>query len=321
MRGVWGADCPPSSHKCLRTFLMKRTAVTAHIDYLTKSYHATKRPDDIVPQIGGLKIEKELGKVRMYSHGYLLKCGGYLLCNTDDKQGSLLELSGEPVAYLRDNDKLTDKKLLKILREYSDIGRQTTRIDYCWNIPSSDYNPLQTVEEYAKKEYIMNFKGKPRIRAEIDPETGKPDPRGSTVYYGADTSPNRVTVYDKAYQMGLAGEALKRVLGGLTRVEIRIREEYAGLLVSDMHKHGVERAAQSKLKNLLDFPKLKWWQMIFNEAHVELSTKGKTEAQALKFLVRTVKPFVDRNMEKDLQFREQLLAYISEWANEIARME
>lgn len=299
---------------------MKKPRITAHLDYFTKSYHATKRPDDIVPQIGGLKVEKELGKVRLYSHGYQLKCGGFLLCNTDDKQGSLLELSGDPLAYLRDVDKLTDRALLKMAREFSDIGRKTTRIDYCWNVPSDLYNPLQTLEEYAKGEYVMNFKTPPRIRAEIDRKTGKPIPKGSTVYFGSDTSPNRVTVYDKAHEMGLAGEALNSVLGGLTRVEIRIREEYASLLMSDMQKYGIARAAQSKLKNLLDFPKLAWWQMLFTEVHAELSTKGKTEAQALKFLVKTIDPFIQKNIH-DPVFAEQLLALIGKWANVIARDE
>lgn len=280
------------------------SGITSHLDYYVKSYEAAKRPEEIIYQFGGWRVQKELGKVRQYERGYLLYCGGYLLLSQDEKQGSLLELGGKALASLRNEGESDIETLLQ--GAVSDLGRKTTRIDYCWNIPGKDITPRQTLVEWGKKRRTTLQRTKPTIYAEYDDEKRDISDGGMSIYYGSKDSDNRVIVYDKAAEMGVLAQAL-------TRVELRVRHEYASLLVQDMLKHQPLPAAQQKLKSTLDFPKLKWWQKMYTGDIIELSPKKANTPNALGYLINTVDAFMRKNIY-DQEFREELLEMMGQWA-------
>lgn len=278
--------------------------LTSHLDYYVKSFEAAKEPEEVICQFGGWRVQKELGKVRQYERGFLLYCGGYLLLSRDEKQGSLLELGGKALASLRKEGE-SDLEIL-MSGAVSDLGRKTTRIDYCWNIPGRENNPQQTLKEWGKKRKTTLIRSKPTIYAQYDDEKRDIAETGMSIYYGSKDSDNRIIVYDKAAEMGVLAEAL-------TRVELRVRHEYASLLVQDMLKHDPLPAAQQKLKSTLDFPKLKWWQKLYTGDIIELSPKRAASPNAIGYLQNTIDAFVRNNIQ-DQEFREELLAMMSVWA-------
>lgn len=280
-------------------------ATTCNMDWYTKSFRATLKPENIIPQENGWKVVKELGKIRQYPHGYLLSCGGYLLLSSDEKQGSMLELSGDPLAALRGWG-LTDDEIIAEISK-SEYGNKTTRIDYCWNVPGKDINPKITLDAWNKKQRVTRIKTQPEVRAKIDPETGELDPKGMTVYYGSEKAPQRVTVYDKAFEMGLLGKAL-------TRVEMRLRSPYSQLLVIDAVKHDIMSVAQAKLRKVLDFPSLDWWQAMYTDYLLELSPHKPKSPNAIPYLKSTVDAFISKNIS-DPDFANVLVDLMGKWAS------
>lgn len=284
-------------------------SITSHLDYVTRSYAPTIHPDELLPNIPTFKIKKERGGARQYDAVFELENGGLLLTSDDSKQGSLLELSGQPLAAIRDAG--TDDDALLAALEHDKVWK-TTRIDYCWNIPNPEATVWATVQEWYNNRKKTRIASKPDFHGSIG-ESGIDD-AGQTVYYGSPQSPNRVAVYDKATQMRKLGEAL-------TRVELRARGEYAQNWKQDMVKHGALVAAQYKLKKTLDFPELEWWQEMYTGDIINLSPRTSKAANATKYLVNTVHPMVMKNID-DAEFIERLAEYMVIWSQAIAdRME
>lgn len=283
--------------------------ITSHLDYLVKSFQPCSDPEKLLPNYGGWKITKELGKVRQYSDGYLLECGGLLLLSMDEQQGSLVELSGEPLGKLRETGE-TDLKILTALA--APESKRTTRIDYAWNLDHPDITVQDTLKEWNKKRFTTRMRQEPIIYATNDKKDGMSQ-RGMTVYYGSKLAPHRVIVYDKAAELQLLNQAL-------LRVELRVRAPQAPFLADDMKKHGVLTAAQYKLRQTLDFPKLKWWQELYTGEVVQLSKYKPGAKNALNFLANTMDPFIMNNIE-DRAFRVELENLIGKWAEALAAKE
>lgn len=284
---------------------MTVSIITSHLDYLTRSYHATLEQKDLFPAIPGFKVKKKLGKTRQYAQGYELECGGFLLLGEDEKQGSLLEISGEPLLELRNKYNYTDEYLL-IHTSNTPKFRHTTRMDYCWNIPTPGVNVLDTLKHWNEEKVVTRITAKPRIYAENDKEKGGVSGKGTTIYYGAKESDVQVRVYDKGAEMKLLNESL-------LRVELQVRGEVAPILSVDAAKKGVKVVMQTKLRRVLDFYGLEWWQKMYAEDVVELSPYKRKPASAMKFLQKTVDPFIMANVE-DRDFAQLLTQLITKWA-------
>lgn len=284
--------------------------ITSHLDWFTKSYSAAKTPEEIIIQVPGLKVEIELGKVRQYQKGYKMECGGYLLLSRDKKQGSLIELGGEALANMRKLG-VSDTLLLEYVNA-SDAGKHTTRIDYCWNVPTEGATVLSTLAEWNAKRVATRQKKQPKIYGENDPDGHGISEKGCSIYYGSKDSENRVVVYDKAAELGLLSQAL-------TRVELRMRGEYASLMNTDMVKFGALTAAQMKLRSTLDFTELEWWQEMYTGEIVELSPYKPKNKNAVKYLKDTVNPFLMNNID-DIQFAKNAINLMAKWWSEIVEL-
>jgi hypothetical protein len=276
--------------------------ITSHLDYLTKSYKHCTDPLQILPDVEGLRVKKKLGVVRQYQYGFQLENDGYLLLSDNEKQGSLLELSGEPLSYIRDKG-IDDDSLVKLLTTYSDLNLHTTRLDYCFNTDNKEATVWSACEEWFKGEKKTRITALPDFHGKIG-DNGI-DSAGMTVYFGSEKSPNRIAVYDKATQMKKLGQAL-------TRVELRMYGEYAQNAISDIRKYSALEVGKAKLKKTLDFPKLAWWQELYSGEHIELTPRKDKAANAVKYLVNTIDPFVKKNIGEK-KFREMLASYMVEW--------
>ena len=280
--------------------------ITSHLDYLTRSYNSAQLPKDLFPLIPGFKVKKKIGRVRQYEQGYELECGGYLLLNgADNPQGSLLDLTGEPLFNLRMKYDLSDEIILMHTSNTEQFKR-TTRIDYCWNVPGEKVTQFDTLREWNEDRVKSRIRCEPRITGKNNKAEKGVSAKETTIYYGSETSDVQVRVYDKAGQMKLLAQAL-------TRVEIQLRNEHARLLSIDASKSTIKVAAQTKLKKVLDFPALEWWQRMFTDEVCELSPIKPRDKNALGFLTRTIDPFIQSNIE-DYDFAATLSHLMSHWA-------
>lgn len=283
----------------------KLMEITSHLDYITRSFEKAYRPSDIIPQIGVLRVSEELGKIRQYERGYRLVCGGLLLLSSSEEQGSLIELSGKPLHEVRKSG-ISDTRLLDLLAS-SDYGRRTTRIDYCWNIPVSDV--LKTLKHWNLGKVKTRIKSQPIVYGTNDPEKRKIANNGSSVYFGSKDSPQRVIVYDKAAELGLLSEAL-------TRVEMRLRTPYASLMAVDMAEHGIKQAAQQKLREILDFPRIKWWQAMYRKDVIELSRHQANARNPIRYLTETIDPFMMNNYGSE-DVAQVMVELMAKWSRAI----
>jgi len=121
---------------------------------------------------------------------------------------------------------------------------------------------------------------------------------GRSVYFGSPKSDQRVIVYDKAVEQ-------KRLFEAWTRVEMRLKGDYAKTLAEDMQASGVTRAGDSKLKKLWDAD-IEWFQNALSKDLIEPGEVPNKETNFPRWLNGTVLPGIEKRLETD---RETIMLF------------
>lgn len=167
-----------------------------------------------------------------------------------------MDLTGETLAFLR-SEGWRDDYLLKVLAE-SPKKRRTTRLDFALNVHNAG-SVRHTVNHWRAHQIDTTFKSAPS--GWLDYGTRK----GQTVYFGSPKSDKFVRIYDK-------GTEMKKLSEAWLRVELQTRKEYAQAVVTDAFARDMLTAGRTHLAASLDFPKLRWWQIM-----MQGDTMDKTE--------------------------------------------
>lgn len=232
----------------------ERLQISSHLDYYTMSFYRCNKPDDAIPQaFVDFRVDSEMNPFANYDRAYRLACGGILNLADDDHQGARLDLGGQALEALRVSG-FKDDYLLSMLSSL-EKKKRTTNVHYCFNIHGG-----------GSVRHVLNLwdadRAVTRLRSNPDVQGKHSERRGKTVYFGSKNSDQRVVVYDKAAELGLLAEAW-------TRVELRLRDPHAGAFVIDADKSDAAISARSRLKSVLDFPTLRWWQVALEGDTIE----------------------------------------------------
>lgn len=251
-----------------------------HLDWLTVTWPGRVDVENLLPGCTGFKLGKAAGGGKFYQDGFQLACGGMCAFSTDETQGTIVVLSGEPLRALR-KEGYSDSHLIQMARG----ARNIPRLDYAITLvggTAKDHSP-----ESAKSAYK---RGKIKTRMRLD-ESYKDEkvPGGRSVYFGSRTSDQRLYVYDKAAQLGILLEAV-------TRVELKLKDDYAKGLAADMEKHGVIPAGDSKIKKVWNAD-IKWFQDALEEQQVEIGELPRKTPDFERWLEEVVLPGIAKRIE------------------------
>jgi len=274
--------------------------VDSHLDYLTVSYASVNKPSELGFLSGGVfgAIEN-IKPFPHYDSAFKLKCGGTLNLSSDSLQGSRLDLSGEPLQYLRDVG-IRDAQILMICGD-NELKKRTTRIDYCWTIENAG-SVRHCLNHWLAGRAKTTFRNAPLDTGAIDSR------KGHTLEFGSKKSEQRVVVYDK-------GAEMKDLSAALIRVELRTRAPFAGEFYGDCLKNNVPMAARTRLKSLLDFPNLQWWQRATSGEKCELGTVAKSDSKWRRWLGTQVKESIRQHWRENMADDRE---FISQWLQQIA---
>jgi hypothetical protein len=238
--------------------ISKRLKITSHLDYLTVSFDWVDKPEDLIPPVyHAFRVETDAPPLPNYSKGFKLNCGGYINLSDakNETQGSRLDLPGKALAYLRQHG-MSDESYLPIFLGKTGLIKRTTRCDYCFNIRGGG-SARQVLSHFARGFVDSKFKNEPVVKHGTPDKRGGISPYGATVEFGAETSEQRIAIYDKAADLKLLDEAW-------LRVELRTRKPVSTVFTSDAAKFGFADAARSRIGKLLNYPKLYWWQKMMD---------------------------------------------------------
>lgn len=215
------------------------------MDWLTVSFRKIKDMSEVISQAYYMMRQTEpIKPFPHYDTAWRLECGGRIDFSESERQGARLELTGVPLATLREHG-MPDDLLLKELAQCPKKNR-TTRMDYCFNVINAG-SVRHTVNHWRAGNIKTVFRNSPTGYVDFGSR------RGQTVDFGSSKSDRWVRVYDKAAEMKILNEAW-------LRVELQTRNENATALVSDSIKKDTRTAGVTHLAACLDFPKLRWWQ-------------------------------------------------------------
>lgn len=242
--------------------LSNRVLTEKRLDWYTASYHYETVPEDFGMWELEPIMDMESMTNRLYHKVYKLRCGG-LFWMGDVRQGNKLDLSGDPLANIRMTQAPMNFRYEDIMltENLAYRRRRVTRVDYAIDVFNAG-RPDHCMNHYIAGKIKTVFRIEPEYHGIVGSKSGK------TVYFGSRHNGKQfVRVYDKAHELGLLNEAI-------TRVEMVVKKPHAENMIVDVAKHGLYVAGDSRLKTLLDFPKLRWWQAMSDDKKRGI-TRGK----------------------------------------------
>lgn len=234
--------------------------ISSHIDKQNISFRYCEKLQDAIPLDGDLfAVEEEMRPFPFYDQAFRLKCGGIVNLSKSRDQGARLDMGGDAFQALRLGG-VADREWLDLAATFP-RKKWTTRIDYAFNIHGGEMTFVEdtltawdaarpkSAEPEEKERCKTRFRGEPEI---FDNRRGK---KGMTIYYGSRKAEKLVKVYDKAAEMNLLSEAW-------TRVELKLDKPHSAAFVMDAADHDLAVVGRSWLLELIDFPKLDWWNFM-----------------------------------------------------------
>jgi len=249
------------------------------IDWLTVSWAATQDLSEILPQHAGFSVVAEMTTRKHFDTSYKLACGGILSTSTRDLQGIALDLSGQPLLWLRENG-FTQEDQIRLAVN----ARRVTRIDYALDIreESNKYCPEAVWVAYKRG----------RIKTRMQPNIMQLNLRkngGRSVYWGGDESDNQIRVYDKAKEMKLLYEAW-------CRVEMQTRGRSADALAYDMSVHGINKAGKAKLRKIFCANDDFWLADVVKDNDIQITKIRRKETSFQRWIDNSIEPAFEKNM-------------------------
>lgn len=274
---------------------------TSHLDYFTASYYEIKTPRDLNLFSESFEIVEPIRPMPHYDLAWRLKCGGTVNVAHGEAQGARIDLGGVSLEYCRAAG-MRDAQTIIELAEPHDF-KQVTRLDYCWDIQDAG-SVRHTANHWQAGKCKTSLRGNPSGYINYGNRTGR------TIYFGSPKSTQRVRIYDKATEMKLLNQAL-------LRVELQVRKPHSQAMYIDIVKSSVQVAARSRLKSVLDFPRLQWWCRALEGDTDETTTVERKTPKWQAWLLGRVSESIKKHWSEDkLDDRD----VISKWIQEISRL-
>lgn len=255
--------------------------VYKHIDWLTITWAGRQYPETVLPMHEGFDIGDKTNGGAFYQTAYKLACGATYGYSDSERQGIILMLPGQALAYLRERG-FTDQKLVGL----ACTGRNVSRLDYALDViggTRKDHSPESTHNAY------KDGKIKTRLNMSMSIKDEASEDGGFSVYFGSPKSDQRIRVYDKAAQQKIMGLSW-------TRVEAVLKGDYSRTLAEDMQTHGVITAGDSKLKKLWDAD-IEWFQDALAKELIEPGEVPNKQTNFPRWLNTTVYPSIKNHIE------------------------
>lgn len=269
---------------------MPTMTVNSHLDWLTATATNRLSPQSIIAPITGLAILESCDPPRRFDRAWKLYPAGLLAHQKDGHKTAMLWLTGQDLAIWRETG-FADQNTIDRLAE---ADATITRLDFCINVFDAG-----KVSHCANHLQAGKREGRPKAYARIQMFDGG----GDTLYFGSPSSQQRVTIYDKAKQLKLADTHW-------LRIEARIRKKKATPLAQDMARAGVSDAGRARIRQLVDFPGLRWYQAAVAGPEVAMTPVQRTQSDLMRWLYLQVMPTFEKSHEP------QLAAHLRAWLRE-----
>jgi hypothetical protein len=272
----------------------------SHMDWLTKSFSWARHPGEILPTaIKSFYVEGDAQPFTHYDRAWRLRCGGTFHMSRDKKQGCRLDLTGDNLAYIRENTGLTCEGLCKLLAE-NPLHKRTTRLDYCFNARGDgDIDALYAWCDSGA------YKGRLKLNKahKIPGEWG-----GITVPFGSQKSDFFVRAYDK-------GAEMKNLSLAWARVEAQFRGDYAQNAVTDA-LGGMPLAVHTRTKinqSIGEIP-IEWWKNALAGENGDITKIARKETKWLNRMNQLMNEIMKKATENP-----EILEYLeNEWLPTLA---
>jgi len=211
------------------------------IDWLSVTFVPIKDLSEILPDIEGFGVVDELNPRSHYDHTYKLECGGLVSTSRSDLQGILIDLSGQPLRYLRNAGWDMQKQAAFALK-----ARGISRIDFA--VDKIDGGPLLTPASLLEAYYAGNVKAKLKPNREI---TNLREYGGQSIYFGSPSSDVQFRFYNKAAELEIKDK-------DWVRIELQVRGRTANAFAYDLATSGVYKAGNAWVRAKFN-PNEKCW--------------------------------------------------------------
>lgn len=272
----------------------------SHMDWLTKSYSFAHHPGEVLPtNIKSFYVEGDAQPFSFYDRAWRLRCGGTFHMSKNKNQGCRLDLTGDNLAYIRENTGFTCEQLCKLLAE-NPLHKRTTRMDYCFNA-RGDGN----IDELYAWCDSGSYKGRLKLnKAHKTPgEWG-----GITVPFGSPKSDFFVRAYDK-------GAEMKNLSLAWARVEAQFRGEYAQNAVTDA-LNGMLLATHTRTKinqSIGEIP-IDWWKRALSGENGDITKITRKDTKWLNRMNQLMQEIMKKAVENP-----EILDYLEqEWLPTLA---
>lgn len=265
--------------------------ITCIIDWLSFSVAPTQEVKSILPQHEQFVITDQVSTRRFYDASYKLFCGGVLSISRSEKQGCLVELSGQPLRNLR-NAGITMQQQVQMAKE----ARSVTRLDFALDV--KEENPLWTpqalLDDYKQGFIITKLKANREI-------TNLKQNGGQSVYWGGESSDIQIRVYDKAAELKLLWQAW-------TRVEMQVRGRTTNALAYDMATQGPIEAGSSWIWRKFKPSPASWLDSCLKTPKKGISEVPRKASSFERWITESIKPAFERHMliQEDAALIKQL---------------
>jgi len=253
--------------------------IEAALDWMTVTKTKTINPVKMIPDIPGVKLGEECKPPAHFDVAWSLIPAGKVAWQRQKHQTFYLNLTGQDLAKWRSAEIFDEW----ILAAVADKQLKATRIDY-----AIDIHGLGKVAHCHNHLEAGKRIGKPKPDTRIQNYGG----RGETMYFGSTKSDQRIRIYDKAAEQNKLKEAW-------IRVELQARRERAASLVRDMHYLGLHAAGRQRIRDLVDFPSIRWYQEAVRGPQIELTKQEKKPHNTVKWLYNQVMLVFEKEYDEE----------------------
>lgn len=272
----------------------------SHMDWLTKSFHWARHPGEILPTgIKSFYVEGDTQPFTHYERAWRLRCGGTFHMSRDKAQGCRLDLTGDNLAYIRENAGFDCETLLKVLAA-NPLHKRTTRIDYCFNARGDgDINQLYHWCDSGAYKGRLKLNKAHKVPGSWD---------GITIPFGSQKSDFYVRAYDKGAEMGNLSLAW-------ARVEAQFRGDYAQNAAGDaIEGMPLSTHTRTKINQSIGEIPVAWWQNALSGENGEITKIARKETKWLNRMGQ----LMDEIMKK-VKENPEILDYVeNEWLPNLA---
>lgn len=253
------------------------------LDWITATWTYREFPESVLPIMPLFDIGDEAKAGGYYKNAWKLANGGIYAYSDDKRQGIMVMLPGQALGTLRQGG-WSDEMTINWLMTAHNVTRMDFAVD-CFGGTAKDHSPHDFYN--AMKEERL----KTRMRLDRSYTDYSKKEQGETYYWGSAQSDQRVCVYNKGVQMNMLKYAW-------TRVELRLKGDYAKNLRNDMQDNGVSRSGVAKLKSVFDAD-IEWYERALEHDPMFLSEVPRKEPNFPGWLQRVIKPSFEKNLQSN----------------------